>query len=141
MKNASKLGLFNSTVTDEYTKYIFPQETGNHIDCRFAAVYDLEGRGLLFKGMPKFNFSSLHYTPKMLDNTPHDKDLVPLEETVIHIDYKQNGIGSHSCGPELNRKYEFNEKEFVYSFVIKPIIVYGDNIVRESRKLPSMYNF
>ena len=141
MNNASYLGLFNSTVTQEYTRYIFPQETGNHIDCRFAAVYDKEGRGLLFKGMPTFNFSSLHYTPKMLDEAPNDKDLVPLEETVIHIDYKQTGIGSNSCGPELLSKYEFSEKEFVYSFVIKPMIVYGDNIVRESRKLPSMYKF
>lgn len=139
MNNASYLGVFDSTVTNEYTHYIYPQETGNHIDVRFAAVYDKEGRGLLFKGIPTFNFSSLHYTPEQLDCAHNDSDLIPMAETVIHIDYKQNGIGSHSCGPELIKDYEFSEKEFVYSFVIKPYIVLGDNVIRESRKLPSMY--
>ncbi len=141
MNNASYDDVFDSTVTNEYTHYIFPQETGNHIDVRFAAIYDNEGRGILFKGMPKFSFSALHYTPEQLDNTANDADLVPMEQTVVYIDYKQTGIGSNSCGPEILSKYEFNEKEFMYSFVIKPMIIEDVNAVRESRRLPVMQKF
>ena len=46
----------------------------------------------------------------------HDFDLVPRKETVVNIDYRQNGIGSASCGPALDEKHRFNEKNFRFSF-------------------------
>ena len=33
--------------------------------------------------------------------------------------YKQSGIGSNSCGPELDQRYQLNEKEFSYNFYLK----------------------
>ena len=39
-------------------------------------------------------------------------------KTVINIDYKMSGVGSGSCGPKLLDKYQFNEKEFNFEFII-----------------------
>ena len=99
MRRSCKKGVYASTVTEEFTPYIFPQETGNHYGTEWAVVADAEGRGLLFKGMPEFEFSALHYTANDLNSASNEKDLRPRKETIIRIDYKQTGIGSNSCGP------------------------------------------
>ena len=40
------------------------------------------------------------------------KDELEKEDaTIIRIDYKDSGIGSNSCGPELMHKYRFEEKK------------------------------
>ena len=127
MHHHSKKGIYNSTVTKQYTNYIFPQETGNHYDTKWAVCSDFEGCGLRFDalsssgGKDSFEFSALHYTAADFDKAAMDKDLVPRKETVIHIDYKQTGIGSNSCGPALLKKYSFDDKEFSYAFRITPV--------------------
>ena len=134
----ARMDVFDSTVTGEFTHYIKPQENGNHIDTRFACVSDEEGRGLYFKGMPDFNFSALHYTPEDLTRAMLDIGLRPRRETVIHIDYKTAGIGSNSCGPELQKEYRFDEREFQYSFTIKPVNTEAVDLLREARMLPQI---
>ena len=42
------------------------------------------------------------------------------KETVLNIDYRQQGIGSASCGPRLNAKYQLNAREFSFGFRLKP---------------------
>ena len=126
MHHHCKIGLYESTVTDQYTHYIFPQETGNHYCTKMATCYNSDNYGLRFEIIDStapskaFEFSALHYTAQDLDEALMDKDLIPRTETIIHIDYKQTGIGSNSCGPELMKKYKFDDKEFRYSFRIRP---------------------
>lgn len=138
MKHLCKKGIYASTVTDEFTPYIFPQETGNHYGVQWAVVSDAEGRGLLFKGMPEFEFSALHYTSHDLDNAQFAKDLAPRRETIVRIDYAQAGIGSNSCGPELLPEYKLDDKQFLYSFTFKPIFTECTDILRESKTFPGI---
>ncbi len=134
----ARMDVFDSTVTGEFTHYVKPQENGNHIDTRFACVSDAEGRGLFFKGMPDFNFSALHYTPEDLTRAMLDIGLRPRRETIVHVDYKTAGIGSNSCGPELDKKYVFAEKQFNYSFTLKPVNTEYTDLLREARVLPQI---
>ncbi|MGL4343866.1 MAG: glycoside hydrolase family 2 TIM barrel-domain containing protein [Cellulosilyticaceae bacterium] len=117
------MGLFETTITNLYEPYIKPQENGNHTKVRWAAVHNGQGLGLLFKGCPEFNLSALHYTANDLTNTPMAHLLEPRKETVIHIDYRQTGIGSNSCGPALNPKFAFDEKSITFAFSFKPILL------------------
>jgi beta-galactosidase len=80
-----------------------------------------------------FTFNAQHYSPKMLDETKHDYELVPSKSTFVTVDYKQNGIGSNSCGPELGEKYRFKEREFNCAFRIKPVITSEIDAFEESR--------
>ncbi|MBO4327681.1 MAG: DUF4981 domain-containing protein [Clostridia bacterium] len=138
MNRIAHMDVFDSTVTGEFTHYIKPQDNGNHINTRFACVSDVEGRGLFFKGMPDFSFSALHYTPEDLTRAMLDIGLRPRRETVVHIDYKTAGIGSNSCGPGLAKEYTFDEKEFRYSFTIKPVNTEASDLLREARILPQI---
>jgi len=32
-----------------------------------------------------------------------------------------SGVGSNSCGPQLAEKYRFDEREFAFDLLIKPV--------------------
>ena len=44
-----------------------------------------------------------------LTKAMHTDALTP-EDTLIRIDYKNSGVGSNSCGPELPEPYRLSEK-------------------------------
>jgi len=121
----ARMGLFTSTVDANFEPYIRPQENSAHAFTEWASVYARTGHGLLFASDSTFTFNAQHYSAETLTKTRHDYELVPDERTFIYIDYKQSGCGSNSCGPSLLEKYRLQEKEFEFSFSLKPI-VYGD---------------
>ena len=53
----------------------------------------------------------------------HNYELEECESTVLCLDYRHNGIGSNSCGPALPEELSLNEKQFAFSFRIKPVFV------------------
>ena len=50
----------------------------------------------------------------------HHFELVPCGDTVFCLDYAQSGIGSNSCGPELQPEYRFDRREFVFTVKLVP---------------------
>ncbi len=117
MRAATWLGEFSTTVTDHFEHYIRPQENMAHTDTRWLRLCETGGQALFALATEQpFSFNCSHYTPAQMTEIRHDFDLVPRKETVLNIDYRQNGIGSASCGPELDEKYRFNEKNFHFSF-------------------------
>ncbi|MBR7184279.1 MAG: DUF4981 domain-containing protein [Clostridia bacterium] len=121
---ASRQGLFETTVTDHFEPYVRPQENCAHADTVWMDVSSVAGHGLLFASVNvPFSFNAAHFTPKQLTETAHDYELVPMKETVINIDYRHAGIGSHSCGPELREDYRLNAEAYSFSFRILPCIV------------------
>ena len=116
---ASRLSLFKSTAEKNFEHYVRPQENSSHYGCRFAEISAVAGQSLLF-GADSFSFSVSHYEPHYLTKFAHDYELVPEKETTVIIDYRNSGIGSGSCGPQLVPEYQLCEKEFEFSFNIKP---------------------
>ena len=43
--------------------------------------------------------------------------------TVFCIDYRQSGIGSGSCGPQLAKEYRLDDTHYTFSFHLKPEIL------------------
>ena len=73
---------------------------GNKADTRWAAITNLRGEGLLCMGMPVINVSVHHYTTEDLTASARIRhELTAHEETVVHLDCQQGGLGSNSCGP------------------------------------------
>ena len=73
------------------------------------------------KNMPIFDYHCHLPERQILENEPfteaaHDFELVPRKETVLNVDYRHNGIGSHSCGPQLHEQFRFTEKHFRFTF-------------------------
>jgi len=51
----------------------------------------------------------------------HTDELVKDGKTHLRIDYKVSGIGSNSCGPQLEKAYRLAEKEIAFGFCVKPV--------------------
>ena len=60
------------------------------------------------------------YTQEELTKKKHNYELVPSGHTILCVDYKQDGIGSNSCGPGPEKQYQFSENEFVFEFGLRP---------------------
>ncbi|MGF7144205.1 beta-galactosidase [Anaerotaenia torta] len=115
-----KTGRYHSTVTSQYVPYIMPQEHGNHTGVKYLKVYEENGTCVEFYSKQGFECNVSHYDSEQLSNALHNHELEPGNQTVVRVDYKVSGIGSHSCGPELIEKYRLKEKAFHFSFGIRP---------------------
>lgn len=65
-----------------------------------------------------FSMNASPYTAEKLTNAAHNYELPKSNKSVLCIDYRQNGIGSNSCGPELDEKYRFDEDEWEFGFTM-----------------------
>ena len=67
-----------------------------------------------------FSFNASHYTQEELTEKGHNFELEECGSTVLCVDYRQNGIGSASCGPDLMRKYALEDETIYFIFRIIP---------------------
>lgn len=107
-------GRYESTAENEYVNYVMPQEHGNHIGTRKLTL----NSGLEFRADTPFEFAVSQYNNKVLTNARHTDELVKDSATNVRIDYKVSGIGSNSCGPGLDIKYQVPFGEFEFEFYI-----------------------
>ncbi len=116
-QNSARMGIWSSTVTAEYEPYIRPQECGNHYGTRWLRLGD-EGQSVLFRADSALEFSALHYTVEELDAKAHAFELEQSDSTEVLICYKNRGVGSNSCGPLLQSKYQVTDQHIDFGFGI-----------------------
>jgi beta-galactosidase len=108
-------GMFDSTASREYVPYIMPQEHGNHYGVRYLKL----DNGLTFASDQAFECCVSQYSTQELFRAEHAAELQKDGKTHIRVDYKDSGIGSGSCGPQLMKKYQLNEENIYFEFVLK----------------------
>lgn len=116
MHHGSYISMFESTAEKEYVNYVRPQEHGNHFGTKLLQVGDMQ----ICANKP-FEFQVSQYSPEVLTKATHINELKKDGNSHIRIDYKVSGIGSNSCGPELQEKYRVADKNIHFSFVMRPI--------------------
>ncbi len=117
--HAAYHGTFCADVNDMHEDYLKPQENGSHYDVSSVSI---SGNGLSLRALSDtpFSFNVSPYTKEELTEKAHAFELVRSGSTVLSLDYKQNGIGSNSCGPALLEKYRFDESSFTFAFSLIP---------------------
>ncbi|MCF6177687.1 MAG: DUF4981 domain-containing protein [Victivallaceae bacterium] len=118
-KAGAAIGLYDSTVTEQYVPYIMPQEHGNHTD---VSWFKLENNkiGIEFSTDSLFEFSVSHLTSNALFKALHSSELKMRQEVIVNIDLHQRGLGSHSCGPDTLDCYKLQPGKYEFSYTIKP---------------------
>ncbi len=111
----SFVGLWRSTVTDQFVDYVRPQDCGMKSDVRWVEFSDKNGRGVRFCADEPFFVQALHFGWEDLAYSRHISGqrrmrtpLVPREEVCLNIDVRQTGLGGASCGPAPMAKYRFD---------------------------------
>ena len=114
-------GLFNATVDKMSEIHEYPQESGARYGVDYAWITDQRGVGVLVQcGSEPMSLSVSNYTSHDIEKAAHPHELNKLDTTIVHLDYKNTGVGSNSCGPELIKKYRFDEREFEFTVSIMP---------------------
>lgn len=115
---ASVKHLYQTTAAAMHEDYIRPQENGSRWNCDYVSLRGPLG-GLDVTG-EEFSFNVSPYTQEELAAKAHNFELEPCGNTVFCLDYRQNGIGSNSCGPELNSHYAMPDA-FTFNFALQPV--------------------
>ncbi len=102
-KVCCEYGLYSDRAELSYDHdYVMPQESGSHYFAKYLSVDGL----LAVTADREFSFSVLPYSTKEIINAKHDFELQKSDKTVICLDAAMAGVGSHSCGPDLDKKYQ-----------------------------------
>ena len=117
--HGSYMGLFRTNAEELFHDYVRPQENGSHYNTQYLNVGKEIGMQLI-PGGEGYSFNVSNYTQEVLENTAHNYDLVPDTSTVVCMDYRHVGIGSHSCGPVLLPQYRITEEEFNFTVTMLP---------------------
>ena len=115
-KECNLFGVYESSVDGMFTNYVKPQENGNHTECSWTRLINDRGMGVMATTNDKFDFSASYYEDKDLELAKHTIDLKKRDYIVFNIDYKQNGVGTNSCGQSQLEKYRCKFEDFNLSF-------------------------
>ena len=124
--DASRVGLYHSTVTDQWTNFVKPQSTGNKEDVRWLALTNDEGRGMLFVAPQLMAATAGHWREENIytnrnDRKKHPNEVTFCQETVVSLDAYQRALGNASCGPDVIDKYKIKAAKTQYSFILMPL--------------------
>ncbi|HAQ5341511.1 TPA: glycoside hydrolase family 42 [Enterococcus faecium] len=113
---AAMFGIYEMEIEEFDQPYIKPQEYGNRWQCDWVSIKNHQGSTMTVYG--NSNFSALPYSQAQLTEKSHHYELIKENRTWFNLSYKQNGIGSHSCGPYLEDRFRFMEDTFDWNIVI-----------------------
>ena len=115
MHNWSMVDWYESDADSQYVPYIRPQEHGNHTKTKVLSMKN----GFTFTSDKDFDMNVSHYDSMMLHKAQHQDELVKSNGTIIRIDYKNSGLGSAACGPDLAPRHRLDEKDIHFEFSIR----------------------
>ena len=126
-KSSAAIGIYNSTVAEQYHPYVRPQETGNKTDVRWASFVNDDEKGILIKGEKPLNVSAWHFTQEDIDYVPfdikrkHGGSIEKRDLIWINIDNDQMGVGGdNTWGAHVHPEYTITPDPMSYSFTISP---------------------
>ena len=118
--------------------YDYPQETGNREDTYALTLRTASGEdGLSVIGVERFSFSYHDFTLDNLTDARHKNEILKSNRNYLYIDYKMRGLGSRSCGPDPEEKYELRPHTFRFAFAVSPLYL-GRDVEADLRTFPSL---
>ncbi len=109
-KVSCPVGLWQSTVSEQYVHYARPQDSGNHEDCTYVELRTKRGKKICIETVDEpFSFSALPYSAQYIASKSHDFELEDQGKTYLSINCAVLGLGNSSCGPGVLKKYSIDK--------------------------------
>jgi beta-galactosidase len=123
------VGVYKTTVGENYFRYSQPQETGNKVEVRWATLTNAAGLGLLAVGQPRLAINALHHSAEDLDQAGHHHQMPARPEVYLNLDLKQMGLGGDDSWGALPHP-EFRlpaSSPYSYRFRLRPFSTATDS--------------
>ena len=112
----SAYGEYSSEIAHNY-RYLRPQECNSHWHTSCVRC-ESEQAFASFTASKPFSFRYEGYPFEEEMRAPHSFDLAEADCNFLTIDYAMSGVGSSSCGPELDEKYRLSEKHIEFTVAV-----------------------
>jgi beta-galactosidase len=115
-----RIGVYHTTVDQDWVEYMRPQENGNKTDVRWVTLTNPQGIGLMAIGAEPLCVTARHYPKEEMERSAYTFQMVRHPETYLNVDWKEMGAGgidswsSHAYPMEQYRIPSGVEREYRY---------------------------
>lgn len=120
-KEAAMYGHYSDDVDSQFVNYIYPQESGNKYNVRWASVSSREGEALLVRGSEPIETSIRHFTTANLTAATHTTELEKIDNSIWNINHRMAPVGNESAGPRPLDQYVLNQGGWNFTLHFKII--------------------
>ena len=125
-KESAFVGQWKSTVTEQWTPHVLPQETGNKEDVEWLSLTNNSGQGLLFVAPYKMAASAGHWDDRKLytdrgHRLRHPSEVKMENTTYANFDIYNRALGNNSCGRDVIDKYKVPADKVHFALIMKPV--------------------
>ncbi|MFR9634050.1 MAG: glycoside hydrolase family 2 TIM barrel-domain containing protein [Rikenellaceae bacterium] len=118
-RDGAMFGRYSGDVKSQYVSYIYPQESGNKYNVRWASVRSCSGRGLRVCGTAPLESSIRHFGTRELAQAHHSDRLKPIASSVWNINHRMAPIGNESCGGAPLPKYVLRDNAWNFTLLFE----------------------
>ena len=142
------VGLWKSTVSEQWENQVLPQETGNKEDVEWMALTANNGTGILFVAPYKMAASAGHWDDRAIytdrqHRIKHPSQVEFGSETYVNLDVYNRALGNNSCGRDVIDKYKIPAGKAHFAIIAKVITepMSDEQLAQEANvTLPSVGN-
>lgn len=128
-KLGAAVGLYTSTVDEEFTPYVHPSECGGKEDVRWLTLRNRDGAGLMVIALDRLHFSALHYTIQDLEQARHPFELTRCDEIILRLDGWHMGVGGDDgWWAPVHEEFMIHPGRYRYSFRLLPLLPQQDPV-------------
>ncbi|MBR6420885.1 MAG: DUF4981 domain-containing protein [Oscillospiraceae bacterium] len=122
-KTNGRMGVWESTVSEQFFPYMKADDCGNLTDVKWISVKNSSGKSaVLIAADGNLEASALHFKPSDLQAADHPYKLSPRKETILSVDYGSMGTGSATCGQATLGQYQLpSDHPYTWSYTIMPV--------------------
>lgn len=121
-RNWQPVGIYQTTVSDNWVDYSKPQENGNKVDLRWIEITDAEGAGLRFTSEKLLSANALPFSADEMSGRAYSWQLPDPSAVQVNIDHAQMGVGGDdSWGNIALPQYQLRERAYHYQYRVSPI--------------------
>lgn len=120
-RKIARIDRYISTVAEQYTPYVRPQENGGHHGVRWFELTNAIGKGLRIQLTKPLQVSVTPNRAIDLADATHDVEIKACGNTVVHIDAAHRGVGTAACGPDTLPQYLIKSGLHTWEWVVTTI--------------------
>jgi beta-galactosidase len=121
-KTGAAVGLYQSTVAEQFTPYVYPSECGGKEDVRWLSLTDQAGAGLMVIGLGQLHIDASHYTIHDLAAAGHPYELTRRDEVILHLDGWHMGVGGDDgWWSQVHEEFLLYPGKYHYGLVLRPV--------------------
>ncbi len=118
---AQTVGVWKSSVADQYHPYVRPQEYGAHEQARWIELMNDKGAGVRIGFPVPLSFTARPHHDADLNEAETLAELAPAETTEVHIDAAMRGLGTGACGPDTLEPYRVGPGTYRFQWTLQAL--------------------